>query len=85
MDQKLAAYSARKIVEMINRDPAVSTDLKRVMTELMGAQLKTLDHRSTTLRSAIDAVIEISGEDDVTVDYLSVLDNRGKVRHLIYV
>jgi hypothetical protein len=83
IDPKIIAYSARQIVKLITSDPDTSPELKRVIGEMMGADLKTLKHQ----------VIDLTEQwpvgppclmDEISCDYVTVVDSTGRTRHLIF-
>lgn len=83
IDPKVIAYSARKIVEVVCSDPATSPELRRVLTELMGADLKTLHHRKLDdLGMLPDFISERNPGGEF--DYVTVVDANGRTRHLIF-
>lgn len=84
MDPKIIAYSARQIVKVIQADPTTSPELKRIISELMGADLKTLHHRKLRdLGEMPDFITErIPGGE---FDYVTVVDANGRTRHLIFI
>jgi hypothetical protein len=87
VDPKIAQYTAKKLVEYLTRDPKVSPDLKRVVGEMMGADIKTIGYKKTNMLTASDDVAEFESERlvDVPCDYVTVIDANGKLRHLIFV
>jgi hypothetical protein len=81
MDPKLAAIAAKKLVEVISNDPDVSPDLRRILTQLMGADLKSLEHRRTDTIGAIETLDAIPGP----ADLVTLVDAEGTRRYLVFV
>jgi hypothetical protein len=84
VDAKLAAYTARKMVDLMISDPNTSPELKRILTQLMGADLKTLEHRRSDTETARN-LIERMGGDDTPCDLLTVVDADGTRRYLLFI
>lgn len=85
MDAKLAAYSARKIVEVFTNDPNVSPGLRRVLTELMSADVKTFHHSRVSAQVKLTADGFEGLEGGIDVDLVTINDAAGKRRVLILV
>jgi hypothetical protein len=85
MDAKLAAYSARKIVEVFTRDPNVSPQLRRVLGDLIAADMKTFKHSRVSAQIKLTADGMEALEGGVDVDLVTVIDASGKQRILIVV
>lgn len=85
MDARLAAYTARRVVETFARDPNVSADLRRVLTELLGADVKTFTHArvSAQIKLTVDGLEHL--EQGTDVDLVTIVDGRGRGRVLILV
>jgi hypothetical protein len=81
MDPKVAAYGAKKIVEVLVNDPDLAPDLKRIITMLMAADLKTLEHRSMDVETAISTLESFDGR----CDLLTVVDSGGTRRYLLFI
>jgi hypothetical protein len=85
MDAKLAAYSARKIVEVFIRDPNVSPQVRQLLTELLAADISTFHHSkvSAQIRLMADGYEHLEG--GIDVDFVTVNDATGRRRILILV
>ena len=85
MDPKLAAYTARKIVETFARDPNTSPAFRKVLAELLGAKLDTFTHQriNAQIKLTMEGMEHL--ENGVDVDLVTVIDATGKKRILILV
>ena len=85
MDAKLAAYTARKIVEVFTKDPKVSPEIRNVLTELLGADTKTFKHSRVNAQIRLTAEGFEPLEGGIDVDLVTINDSTGKQRVLILV
>jgi len=85
MDPRIKAAAIKNIVDAVTRDESISGDLRRVITELMGADVKTLQHRVVDLDLDWGSpVAPPCLQDEMTCDYVTVVDANGRQRHLIF-
>lgn len=82
MDAKLAAYAARKFVEVICNDPDVAPDLKRILTQLMGADLKTLENRKVDVATGAAVLLDSFAAED-SCDLVTVVVASGARLYLL--
>jgi hypothetical protein len=87
MDQKMAAYLAKQLVGMVSSDKNVNPELRRVLQDLMGADMKTVQHRLVDVDEewgvgGVPSPPFLHGES--AVDYVTVVDANGRTRHLIF-